>query len=94
MKPAPIKEVVWPKLDDGWVVLNVDGSAVSNPDMASFGGLLRDHDGVSICGFHGSIGHSNVLHAELMPLFHGIAMGWELGYKKIKCYTNSLQTIE
>lgn len=45
------------------------------------GGIIRDHEGDVICGFHGSIGYSNILHTELIALFHGIEMCSELRFK-------------
>jgi hypothetical protein len=51
----------------GWdtSVLNVDGSALTNPKKADFGGLVRNFQGTFRFGFYGSIGLSNTLHAEI-----------------------------
>jgi len=87
------KRVVWPKGHTGSIILNVDGSALTNPGAARFGGLIRDHNGKFIKGYYGSIGYSNVLHAEIMTLFHGIQLCWEAGFKDIISYSDSLQTI-
>jgi len=41
----------------------VDGSAQTNPGLIGFSGLIKDFDGQFMCGFHGNIDHSNILHA-------------------------------
>jgi len=71
----------------------VDGSALTNPSAAGFRGLIRDHNDKFIKGYYGGIGYSNILHAKIMVLFHGIQLCWEPGFKDIICYSNSLQTI-
>jgi len=35
------------------MILNVDGSALTNPGKAGFGGLVRNHDGTFQFGFYG-----------------------------------------
>jgi len=71
----------------------VDRSAQTNPGMAGFGGLIRDFDGQFMRGFHGNIGYSNILHAEILALMHGIQICWDEGLRDIICYTDSMHTI-
>lgn len=52
----------------GWVVLNVAGSAITNPGLVDFGGLLHKHEGKFLLGFSGLVSVSNILHAEIMNL--------------------------
>lgn len=68
--------VVRPRLpaDPAILVLNVDGSAVTNPGQTGFRGLARDHDGSFAFGFCGSLGISNILHAEIKALRVGIKL--------------------
>jgi hypothetical protein len=46
------------------MILNDDGSSISNPLVFDFGGLIRNSDGAWVQGFVGNIGFSNILHAE------------------------------
>jgi hypothetical protein len=34
-------------------------------------------------GFYGNIGYSNILHAEMLVLLHGIRLCWEEGLRNI-----------
>ena len=45
--------------------LNVDGSALTNPGKAGFGGLIRDEDGSCIAGLHLSSMTSRLLYPEI-----------------------------
>lgn len=40
--------------------------------MTDFSGLIRDFNGKLVCGFHGDITYSNIVHAEILTLVHGI----------------------
>jgi ribonuclease HI len=51
------------------MILNVDGSSIGNPDISGFGGLIRKVDGGWVHGFSGNVGHTNILHAELMAIY-------------------------
>jgi len=42
--PKAPQDVVWPKGHIGSIILNVDGSALTNSCAAGFGGLIRDHN--------------------------------------------------
>lgn len=88
------REVTWSRPQQDNVALNVDGSALTNPGLAGFGGLIRDHTGEFRRGFLGSVGHSDIMHAELMAIYHGISLCWELGFRKVRCYTDSLHTLK
>ncbi|KAL6504418.1 hypothetical protein OROGR_026341 [Orobanche gracilis] len=61
-----------------------DGTVALNVD---------DSNGVWLSGFTGYIGISNNLHAELMGIYQGLKLAWEYGYKKICCYSDSLDVI-
>lgn len=88
------REVIWQRPVGNSVVLNVDGSAISNPSEAGFGGLIRDSDGVFLKGFFGSVGVSSILYAEVMALYHGIQLCWNEGYKEVVCYSDSLHVVQ
>lgn len=62
--------------------------------MAGFGGLIRDVHGNFLKGFHGYLGNSTIMHAELMIIFHGLSLCWDLGYKRIICSYDSMNTLK
>ena len=79
--------------DEDTIILNVDGSALNNPGKAGYGGLIRKHDGSFFRGFFGSVGISNILHAEIQVLFTGIKLCLEAGYIKLICFSDSLYVV-
>ncbi|MCH91552.1 hypothetical protein A2U01_0012479, partial [Trifolium medium] len=58
-------EVGWRKGGQDAIVLNVDDSALTNPEKTDFGGLVGNFHGTLRFGFYGSVGLSNILHAEI-----------------------------
>ena len=64
--------ISWHRGHYGSYILNVDGSAQTNPGMAGFDDLIRDFNGQFMRGFHGNIGYSNILHAEILTSMHVI----------------------
>jgi len=76
------------------MILNVDGSSLSNPGVSGFRGLIRNFDGAWIQGFVGNIDFSNILHAELLGVYYGLAMAWEIGCSELWCYSNSKLAIK
>ncbi|MCI41164.1 ribonuclease H protein, partial [Trifolium medium] len=71
------------------MILNVDGSSIGNPGVSNFGGLIWNSDGAWVQGFAGNIGFSNILHAELLAVYHDLALAWELDIKELWCYSDS-----
>ncbi|CAJ2657171.1 unnamed protein product [Trifolium pratense] len=88
------KLVKWNALGSTDMILNVDGSSIGNPGASGFGGLIRNSDGAWVHGFSGNIGFSNILHAELMALYHGLLLAWELNIKDLQCYSDSATAIK
>jgi len=66
--------VSWQHGDEDTMILNVDGSALTNPGKAGYGGLIRKHDGSFQLGFFGNVGISNILHAEIQALLTGVKL--------------------
>jgi len=78
--PVPLMHVInWNDKGGNGMILNVDGSSLGNPGVSGFWGLLRNEDGAWIHGFAGNIVFSNILHAELLAIYHGLRMVWEFG---------------
>jgi len=62
------REVCWQHDDKYTLALNVDGSALTNPSQACYGGIVRNSDEKFQFGFYGSAGLSNIIHAEIQTL--------------------------
>jgi ribonuclease HI len=56
--------------------------------------LLRTADGAWVNGFFGNLGVTNILHAELMTIYKGLLLAWELDIKDLWCYSNSKNAIK
>jgi ribonuclease HI len=76
------------------MILNVDGSSLGNPDVLGFRGLIQNSECVWIQGFVGNIGFSNILHAELLGVYYGLAMVWEIDCSELWCYSDSKLAIK
>ena len=46
-----LKGIWWERPPQGWMKLNIDGSAKGNPDLVGCGGVIRDDSGQWIVGF-------------------------------------------
>lgn len=90
-----IREVAWKgPPDELMVALHVDGSCQGNPGRAGFGGLLKDHVGLFLFRFHGHVGHTSILQAELLGLLHGLQTCLDKGFRRIICHSDSLQAVQ
>ncbi|GAU30888.1 hypothetical protein TSUD_15740 [Trifolium subterraneum] len=76
------------------MILNVDGSSIGNPGISCFGGLIRNADGAWVHGFFGNLGFTNILHAELLTIYKGLLLAWELNIKDLWCYSDSEMAIK
>ncbi|GAU39987.1 hypothetical protein TSUD_211080 [Trifolium subterraneum] len=85
--------VTWTKPVEGTVCLNVDGSLLGATNTASYGGLIRDSNRVILSGFYGTTSVQSILFAELMAVLHGLQICWESGFRRITCFSDSLQTV-
>lgn len=89
---VPVRSVSWRPPDVDGVVLNVDGSALSNPGQTGVGGLVRNSSGEFLFGYYGSVGYSDIMHVEVVALLRGIKLCREAGYKVVVCYFDSMNT--
>lgn len=76
------------------MILNIDGSSIGNPGVSGFGGLILNFVGAWVQGFAGNIGISNILHAELLAIFHGLKMAWTVEYKDLVCFSDSQSAVK
>ncbi|GAU48622.1 hypothetical protein TSUD_133530 [Trifolium subterraneum] len=88
------KLVKWNALGSSGMILNVDGSSIGNPGVSRYGGLIRNSEGAWAHGFAGNIGFSNILHPELMALYRGLLLAWQLNIKELWCYSDSEAAIK
>jgi hypothetical protein len=66
--------VSWQHEEEYAMILNVDGSPLTNLSTASCGGLIEKHEGSFQFGFFKSVGISNILHAEIHILLIGLKL--------------------
>jgi ribonuclease HI len=76
------------------MILNVDGRSIGNLGISGFGGLICNSDGAWVHSFAGNIDFSNILHAELLAVYHGLSLAWELVIKDLWCYSDSKTVIK
>ncbi|MCI46888.1 hypothetical protein A2U01_0068129, partial [Trifolium medium] len=57
--------VMWTRLDEGTVCLNVDGSMLGSLQTTGFGELIRNSCGAFLNGLYGAASLSSVLYAEI-----------------------------
>lgn len=88
------RTISWNRPSTGFFCLNVGGSVQKNTGRAGVGGLVRDHIGSFICGFHGSLATMDVTQTEVLGLLHGISICWDMGFIKIICYSDSQYVID
>lgn len=73
----------WNPPSIGFQELNIDGSAKGNLDMASAGGLIRDHRGAWIGSFNRAISYTHLMTTELWDLRDGLTLARNLDIKKL-----------
>jgi ribonuclease HI len=84
------KDVYWCATRENQVKLNIDGSCIGNPGPTGAGSLLRNHCGELLLGFYESLGNSTSFHAELVGIYRGLFLTWELGYRDVVCHSSLL----
>ncbi|GKV02762.1 hypothetical protein SLEP1_g15157 [Rubroshorea leprosula] len=85
--------VGWDKPHVGSFKLNTDGSALGNPEPASAGGIIRDHNGTWVCGFSRKIGTTSALAAELWGVRDGILMAYHYNIQSLIVEMDSLTVV-
>jgi hypothetical protein len=53
----------------------------------------NNNNGAFLPGFYGAATTPSILFAELMDMLHGLQICWENGYRRISCFSNSLQAV-
>ncbi|GKU87915.1 hypothetical protein SLEP1_g2242 [Rubroshorea leprosula] len=75
--------VNWSPPPEGYIKLNSDGSALTNPGQTGAGGVFRDHLGNWLLGFMRNVGYSTALAAELWAIRDGLKLAVDRGFTKI-----------
>ncbi|KAK9157390.1 hypothetical protein Scep_003964 [Stephania cephalantha] len=82
---------VWQRPDEGWTKLNADGAVAGS--CAAAGGVLRDHEGRWIRGFHQFLGTCPPLDEELAEISMGLHMAWQVDVKRVELQVDSLEAV-
>jgi len=76
------------------VILNADFSCLGSPIRAGYGGILWNSARFYLSGFSGYIRNSSdILHAELYAIYHGLLLAKDLEINDIVCYSNSMHYV-
>ncbi|CAL5402358.1 unnamed protein product [Camellia sinensis] len=98
---ATEKWCIWKKPKIGWIKLNTDGSirgGRNNVRTTSYGGLLRDYNGLPICAYVSSVlppkDVHNIFVVELWAIWRGLMHAFKLGIKYIWIESDSLSVVK
>ncbi|CAN1187802.1 Putative ribonuclease H protein At1g65750 [Linum perenne] len=83
------RDIAWEPGEEGWVVLNTDGSVKKDCSKAAAGGLIRDANGRCLYAFCFNLGRCSIMRAELRGVIEGLRMAWEEGFRKVKARVDS-----
>ncbi|XVE98964.1 hypothetical protein REPUB_Repub03eG0155100 [Reevesia pubescens] len=74
--------------------MNVYDSSKSQPGLTAYGGVLRDDNGMWICGFTCRIGIACTLISKLWAIYHGLHLYWMRSFLKVELETDSLAALQ
>lgn len=76
--------VKWaPQLQNS-VVVNVDVIVQGVPCRGGFGGCIRSFLGEWVARFFGFLDNPEILHLELLGIFHGLTLTWDRGFRIVE----------
>ncbi|XP_004292858.1 PREDICTED: putative ribonuclease H protein At1g65750-like [Fragaria vesca subsp. vesca] len=79
----------WKMPPHNFFKLNVDGTRTSPSGKIGAVGVIRNHFGDWIIGFHINIGVGEILDAEAWGLFHGLKLAVDLNIKNLLIESDS-----
>ncbi|XP_058071178.1 uncharacterized protein LOC131220236 [Magnolia sinica] len=85
----PLEVVKWRRPQQGWIKLNVDGSALGNPGMSGRGGVCRGDNGSFHFAFSLGYGVGSNSMAELWAVYHGLCLCVDSGFFHVEIKSNS-----
>ncbi|CAN1189368.1 Putative ribonuclease H protein At1g65750, partial [Linum perenne] len=75
--------------EEGWFILNTDGTRYSHSGSTAIGGIVRDDGGRFIQAFTANIGDCSITRAELSAIIQGLKLAWAIGIKRIIVQSDS-----
>ncbi|CAN1171504.1 Putative ribonuclease H protein At1g65750, partial [Linum perenne] len=82
-------DIAWEPGEEGWVILNTDGSVQAAGNKAAAGGVIRSSEGRYLHAFCTNLGKCSIMRAELRGLNIGLNMAWEHGFRKVSARVDS-----
>lgn len=79
-------QIGWFPPPQGWIKINSDGAFRSGQDRAGCGGLLRDHNGVWICGFSRFLGFYSATT-------EGLKLAASRGFERVEIHVDSTAVV-
>ncbi|XVF12417.1 hypothetical protein REPUB_Repub08aG0116500 [Reevesia pubescens] len=88
--PRHIQHIAWQYPPQGFVKVNVDASAKSNPGDLAIGGLCRDACGAWLFGFTRKVGRGCIIKAEVFAILTGLQLAWDHGCRCVIVESDSV----
>ncbi|CAN1153949.1 Putative ribonuclease H protein At1g65750 [Linum perenne] len=85
--------IAWRPGDEGYFILNTDGSRYNHSGSTAIGGLLRDDGGRFIQAFTANLGNCSITRAELSAIVQGLKLAWSIGIRKLIVQSDSRTAI-
>ncbi|CAN1187552.1 Putative ribonuclease H protein At1g65750 [Linum perenne] len=85
--------IAWRPGEEGWSILNTDGSRHLHSESTAIGGLIRDDGGRFIRAFSANIGNCSITRAELSVIIQGLKLAWSIGIRKLLVQSDSRTAI-
>ncbi|CAN1178098.1 Putative ribonuclease H protein At1g65750, partial [Linum perenne] len=81
--------VAWRPGNEGWSILNTDGSRYTHSGSTAIGGLIRTDQGRFIHAFTANMGDCSITRAEICAIVQGMKLAWDLGIRKLLIQSDS-----
>jgi len=93
-KDPIIKEVIWCPRAPSWIMINTDGTSITNPLWAAGGGIFRNSKGACLGGFSHCLGYGNVIFVERSTVMTTIELAASNGFSNIWLESDSQLVIQ
>ncbi|CAN1786029.1 Putative ribonuclease H protein At1g65750 [Linum perenne] len=85
--------VAWRPGDEGWFILNTDGSRYTHSGSTAIGGLIRNDQGKFVHAFTANLGDCSITRAEICAIVQGMKLAWDLGIRKLLIQSDSTAAV-